>query len=30
MTHLVEATVAEGNRLAFTQACAYPGGARVF
>jgi SnoaL-like protein len=29
MTHVVEATVAEGNRLAFTQACAYPDGARV-
>jgi hypothetical protein len=30
MTHLVETTVAEGNRLAFTQACAYPDGAKVF
>jgi hypothetical protein len=30
MTHLVETTVAEGNRLAFTQACAYPDGTKVF
>ena len=30
MTHLVEITVAEGSRLAFTQACAYPDGAKVF
>ena len=29
MTHKVEATVAEGNRLAFTQACSYPDGAKV-
>src|SRR5688572_11725273 len=29
MTHLVETTVADGNRLAFTQACAYPDGAKV-
>ena len=30
MTHLVETTIAEGDRLAFTQACAYPDGAKVF
>lgn len=30
MTHKVDATVAEGDRLAFTQACAYPDGTRVF
>ena len=30
MTHKVETSIAEGNRLAFTQACAYPDGARVF
>ncbi len=30
MTHKVDATIAEGNRLAFTQACAYPDGTRVF
>jgi ketosteroid isomerase-like protein len=30
MTHKVELTVAEGDRLAFTQACAYPDGTRVF
>jgi hypothetical protein len=29
MTHKVETTVAEANRLAFTQACAYPDGAKV-
>ena len=29
MTHKVETTVAEANRLAFTQACAYPDGAMV-
>ena len=29
MTHKVETTVAEGDKLAFTQACAYPDGARV-
>jgi ketosteroid isomerase-like protein len=29
MTHKVESTVAEGNRLAFTQACSYPDGAKV-
>jgi hypothetical protein len=30
MTHHVESGVADGSRLAFTQACAYPDGARVF
>jgi hypothetical protein len=30
MTHKVEAGVADGDRLAFTQACAYPDGTRVF
>ena len=30
MTHKVDTSIAEGNRLAFTQACAYPDGARVF
>ncbi len=30
MTHKVEVSVTEGNRLAFTQACAYPDGAKVF
>ena len=30
MTHTVEAGVADGDRLAFTQACAYPDGTRVF
>jgi ketosteroid isomerase-like protein len=30
MTHKVETSVAEGNRLAFTQACAYPEGSKVF
>jgi hypothetical protein len=29
MTHKVEAGVAVGNRLAFTQSCAYPDGTRV-
>src|SRR5262249_37670135 len=29
MTHKVETTVAEGNRLAFTQACSYPEGGKV-
>ena len=29
MTHKVETTVAEGSRLAFTQACSYPDGAKV-
>jgi hypothetical protein len=30
MTHEVATTLAEGDRLAFTQACAYPDGTRVF
>jgi ketosteroid isomerase-like protein len=30
MTHQVDAIVTDGNRLAFTQACAYPDGAKVF
>jgi hypothetical protein len=30
MTHKVEITITEGNRLAFTQACSYPDGAKVF
>lgn len=30
MTHKVETMLAEGNRLAFSQACAYPDGAKVF
>ncbi|TAK47313.1 MAG: nuclear transport factor 2 family protein [Xanthobacteraceae bacterium] len=30
MTHEVATSVAEGNHLAFTQACAYPDGAKVF
>ena len=30
MTHKVETNIAEGNQLAFTQACAYPDGAKVF
>ena len=30
MTHKVEASVAVGNRLAFTQSCAYPDGTKVF
>ena len=30
MTHEVEAGVADAGRLAFTQACAYPDGTRVF
>jgi len=29
-THNVETSVADGNRLAFTQSCAYPDGAKVF
>ena len=29
MTHEVGSCVAEGNRLAFTQACAYPDGTKV-
>lgn len=30
MTHDVDVTVSEGDRLAFTQACTYPDGAKVF
>jgi hypothetical protein len=30
MTHNIESGVADQNRLAFTQACAYPDGTRVF
>src|ERR1700690_2645497 len=30
MTHKIDTSVAEGNRLAFTQACTYPDGAKVF
>jgi len=30
MTHKVETTIADGNRLAFTQSCTYPDGATVF
>jgi hypothetical protein len=30
MTHTLEAGVSDGHRLAFTQACAYPDGMRVF
>ena len=30
MTHSVECGLAEGDRLAFTQCCVYPDGARVF
>jgi ketosteroid isomerase-like protein len=30
MTHSVDVTIADGDRLAFTQACAYPDGTRVF
>jgi ketosteroid isomerase-like protein len=30
MTHKVENGVAAGNRLAFTQSCAYPDGTKVF
>ena len=30
MTHKVEAGVAMGNRLAFTQSCAYPDGTKVY
>jgi hypothetical protein len=29
MTHKVEVTIAEGDRLAFSQACSYPDGAKV-
>jgi ketosteroid isomerase-like protein len=30
MTHEVNFSVADGDRLAFSQACAYPDGAKVF
>lgn len=30
MTHTVENTIASGNSLSFTQACAYPDGTKVF
>jgi ketosteroid isomerase-like protein len=30
ITHRVDVSIAEGDRLAFTQACAYPDGAKVF
>src|SRR5581483_2201485 len=30
MTHKLESSAAEGDHLAFTQACAYPDGTRVF
>ena len=30
MTHKVETSITDGNQLAFTQACAYPDGAKVF
>jgi ketosteroid isomerase-like protein len=30
MTHTIEGAVAVGNRLAFTQSCAYPDGTKVF
>jgi ketosteroid isomerase-like protein len=30
MTHEVATSIAEGDRLAFTQACAYPDGTRVY
>jgi len=30
MTHKVEAGIADGDRVAFTQSCAYPDGVRVF
>jgi ketosteroid isomerase-like protein len=30
MTHALESGLAEGNRVAFTQSCAYPDGTRVF
>lgn len=30
MTHAVDFAVTEGDRMAFTQACAYPDGTRVF
>jgi hypothetical protein len=30
MTHEVDTTVSDGERLAFTQSCGYPDGTRVF
>lgn len=30
IAHRVDMTIAEGNRLAFTQECTYPDGAKVF
>ncbi|RWH78583.1 MAG: nuclear transport factor 2 family protein [Mesorhizobium sp.] len=30
MTHKVDTTIADGNNLAFTEACAYPDGTKVF
>lgn len=30
MTHRVDTTIADGDRVAFTQACVYPDGAKVF
>ena len=30
MTHRVDTSIAEGDQIAFTQACAYPDGTRVF
>jgi ketosteroid isomerase-like protein len=30
MTHKVDTTIAEGDSLAFTQACAYPDGTKVY
>jgi ketosteroid isomerase-like protein len=30
MTHRIDSGVADGNNLAFTQACAYPDGTKVF
>lgn len=30
MTHKVDVTLADGDRMAFTQACTYPDGAKVY
>ena len=30
MTHKVDTTIADGDHLAFTQACSYPDGAQVY
>ena len=30
MTHKVDTTIADGDSLAFTQACAYPDGTKVY